>query len=142
MHHYGGGYSDIKRTTGSWVKAFDDMDETTWANGYLEIHPAHIAYTPHRPLWKILIGNCAFIFRSHTLLSEMVYADVNMVLDSKLSALKKNPAVSLLEGSESGSGYPVEWNELMGRIFHRIQPAFLDRRIKTSVPRPDVSNYR
>ena len=142
MHHFGGGYSDIKRTGGSWVKAFDDMDESTGVNGYQEIHPDHIAYPPHRPLWNILIGNGAFIFKPRTLISEFFYNEVNAVLDSKLSALKRNPAVSPLEGSESGSGYPLEWNELMGRIFHRIQPAFLDRRIKTSVPYPDLDNYR
>jgi hypothetical protein len=142
MHHHGGGYSDIKRTGGSWVKAFDDMDETTWVNGYQEIHIDHIAYLPHRPLWNILIGNCAFIFKPRTPFSELFCNEVHRLLDKKLPDLKKNPARTPRDCSESGSGYPIEWNELMGRIFHRIQPAFLDDRIKRSVPYPDISNYQ
>jgi len=28
MHFYGGGYSDIKRSSGSWLKAFDDLENS------------------------------------------------------------------------------------------------------------------
>ena len=36
MHHYGGGYSDIKATTGSWVNAFNKLkqNENTWIVGF------------------------------------------------------------------------------------------------------------
>jgi hypothetical protein len=141
MHHFGGGYSDIKRAGGSWVKAFEDMDETTWVNGYQEIHPEHIAHTPHRDMWSRLIGNGAFIFRPHTPISELFYSEVRRILDAKLGDLKKNPATTPCDCSELGNGYPLGWNEILGRIFHRIQPLFFDQ-MKASVPYPDCSNYR
>lgn len=141
MHHFGGGYSDIKRTGGSWVKAFDEMDETTWINGYQEIHPEHIGHAPHRDLWHKLIGNCAFIFRHHSSISELFYSEVHKILDAKLTDLKKNPATTPRDCSELGNGYPIGRNEILGRIFHRIQPLFFDR-MKTSVPYPDCSNYQ
>ena len=47
MHFYGGGYSDIKRSSGSWLKAFDDLENSDkWINGYSEITPLHIAGPP------------------------------------------------------------------------------------------------
>lgn len=141
MHHIGGGYSDIKRPGGSWSKAFDDMDEHTWVNGYQEVHPDHIGYTPHCGLWQTLIGNGSFIFRPHTPLSEMFYNEVHMLLDAKLPELKRHPATSPRDHAGSGSGYPIEWNEMLGRIFHRIQPMFLAH-MKTSVPYPVCDDYQ
>jgi hypothetical protein len=38
MHHYGGGYSDIKKTLGSWITFFDQIndDDNLYAIGYGE----------------------------------------------------------------------------------------------------------
>lgn len=44
MHHYGGGYCDIKEITSSWESSFDDMnDDLIYINGYQEIGPHGVA---------------------------------------------------------------------------------------------------
>ena len=47
MHHYGGGYSDIKNVQGSWVGFFNFLESTDKFDviGYQEQHPDHIANT-------------------------------------------------------------------------------------------------
>jgi hypothetical protein len=39
MNFYGGGYSDIKKTTGSWKKSFEDLRNSEyWICGYKELN--------------------------------------------------------------------------------------------------------
>ena len=42
---------------------------------------------------------------------------------------------------EDGNGYPIEWNEMLGRIFHKELINYLPN-ILYSVPRPITENYR
>jgi hypothetical protein len=45
------------------------------------------------------------------------------------------------ESKEKNPDYPIEWNEMLGRIFHRILVKYLDKILYT-VPYPITSNYR
>ena len=42
------------------------------------------------------------------------------LLDNKFDDLKSNPSTNFRDCKELGNGYPIEWNEMLGRIFHRI----------------------
>ena len=46
MHHYGGGYADIKRQTGSWKKFFDQInnDKNIWMIGLGGFNPPSKAF--------------------------------------------------------------------------------------------------
>jgi hypothetical protein len=144
MHFYGGGYSDIKGTPMSWINAFDDMRKhpNAYINGYPEKHPYDVAYGPVTHLYTKLIGNGAYIVRSNTEFTNEWFSEMSSLLDKKLPLLKQmkiNPDVAINESSE----YPIEWNEMLGRIFHRILEKYIDTgRILYTVPYPVTVNYR
>jgi hypothetical protein len=63
------------------------------------------------------------------------------LLDDKFANLKANPSTSPQDSAEKGSGYPLEWNEMLGRIFHRVIYNYLDK-LNFDVPMPVFSDYR
>ena len=142
MNFYGGGYSDIKKTTGSWKSSFDTLAKSDkWICGYAEPGPAGIAYEPVKDNWQELIGNGAYICKPNTPLTNEWYNDMIQLLDGKLEALKKNPAIFPQNSAEKGTGYPIEWNEMNGRIFHRLIYKYKDH-IMNTLPISIFQNYR
>lgn len=142
MNYIGGGYSDIKKTTGSWKKSFDDLAiSDKWICGYKEVGPGGVAYAPHADKWKELIGNGAYICKPNTPLTNEWYNSMVDLIDTKLEELKKNPAKGPQNVLGSGSGYPLEWNEMLGRIFHRVIYNYKDK-IMNTLPISIFSNYR
>jgi len=145
MHFLGGGYSDIKETSGSWRKSFDDLESSDkWANGYREIGPDGVAFHPGdeqlRNKWESLIGLCSFIFKPKTPLTHKWYDAMIALMDKHLEQLQKNPAKHPQNSQETGSGYPIEWNEF-NRIFHKLMAEHTDKILQT-VPIVLTSNYR
>ncbi len=141
MNFIGGGYSDIKNTTGSWIESFDKLyNSDKLAIGYKEL-PGGSAYCPTIDTWKVLIGNGAYIFKPNTEFTNKWYNEMIKLLDSKLEELKKNPASNPRDyfGFE-GSKYPLEWNEMLGRIFHRISFGFRNKYFNT-LPKPIFKNF-
>jgi hypothetical protein len=145
MRHYGGGYSDIKIPNGSWVQAFETMqnDPEIWINGYHESNPDAIAFKPASHLWERLPGNGAYVIRPQT---EFVIGWTNRqaaVLDTKLEALRENPSTQPDCCIEyvPGTKYPLHWNEILGRIFHEEAAKYIDR-IEFDIPLPDFNYYR
>ena len=66
MHFHGGGYSDIKKTTGSWVSAFEKLiNSDKLINGYREVKGG-VAYEPFANDWSKIVGNCAYICKPRT----------------------------------------------------------------------------
>ena len=64
------------------------------------------------------------------------------LLDSKLPLLKQNPSTFPQDRSDIGSPYPLAWNEMLGRIFHKICAEYTDN-ILSTLPRPKaIGNYR
>jgi len=120
MHFYGGGYSDIKQTTGSWIHCFYIMMNTEkLACGYAEIEGGP-AVPELREEWQKLIGNGAYIFKPNTKFTKKWYDTMIYLLDEKYEELKEHPATNPQDRRENGSGYPIEWNEMLGRIVHKI----------------------
>lgn len=141
MNFYGGGYSDIKETTSSWKESFNTLSNSDkWMIGYKEINGG-VAYQPYVNEWKELIGNCAYICKPQTPLTKEWYSEMLELLDNKLERLKLNPATQPRDCSEaSGGKYPIEWNEMLGRIFHKINYKHKDMVLNT-LPLPKFNNY-
>jgi len=141
MNFLGGGYSDIKRTTGSWKKSFDDLKNSDkWVCGYKEV-AGGVAYKPLHDKHEELIGNGAYICKKNTTLTNEWYDSMIALLDSKLNDLKLHPAKNPQDKHESGSGYPIEWNEMLGRIFHKVCYKYKDKLMNT-LPISIFKDYR
>jgi len=135
MNFHGGGYSDIKRPSGDWANAFDALDASdAWINGYPEIEGG-AAFGA----WQELIGNGAYICKPHTPLTEEWYSTMIALLDTKLEQLIQHPSTHPRDCSEH-SEYPIGWNEMLGRIFHRVASKYKDKLLRT-VPMPQCWSY-
>jgi hypothetical protein len=150
MHHYGGGYSDVKRTTASWVASFEELRASPGLQicGYPEI-PGGVA-VPGLEAWQEhLIGNCAYVARPRTLFTALWRARVHELLDERLSALRDFAATQPAGVPpdccrEVDPAYPIEWNEMLGRIFHQVNfyVAALPGAVSRSLPTSSFSDYR
>ena len=141
MHFHGGGYSDIKNTTGSWKKSFIDLETNNyWICGYAEIEGG-VAYQPYSDKWFELIGNCAYICKPNTKLTSEWYNEMIKLLDMKLPELKLNPSKYPQDAKSEYSNYPIEWNEMLGRIFHKITYKYKEYILNT-LPISIFNNYR
>jgi hypothetical protein len=142
MHFHGGGYTDIKDTTGSWRLAFDVFERSDkWIAGYPEI-PGGVAYPPLASCFKELIGCCAFLCKPRTPLTTEWYTSMIAVLDEKLETLRKYPSTHPQDCSETSNGqYPIAWAEMLGTIFHRVCYKHKNK-LQIILPVSKFSNYR
>ena len=128
MHHYGGGYTDIKKTTQDWNMYFDKLNNSDkWALGYQEIRGGVASGNPKLyNAYKELIGNGSYIFRKNTSFTNEWINRLHNKLDEKLELLKLNPAIdyrdkhgrTLTDGSISK--YPLAWAEILGSLFCEV----------------------
>ena len=132
MHHYGGGWADIKHTGADWRPHFATLRRSNaLALGYQEI-PDGI---PHikgplgdelRTNYKENIGLCAFIFKRDNELTAMWLKSLHETLDSLHDKLKNNPSTHPQDSTEMllpcgrKSTYPVSWSGILGDIFHPL----------------------
>lgn len=154
MHHFGGGYTDLKLTSKSWSPFFEKLRNSgKYALGYTEIGPHGIPHVegPYgdeiRSNYKDTIGLCAFIFKKQTELTHAWYQQTVRILDDKLEALKQNPARHPQDqfGARFEDGtfstYPIKWAQILGEIFH---PLVYQQ--KTTILHDDIApifyNYR
>ena len=137
MHFYGGGYSDIKLPSGSWSAAFEQMraDDSIVLNGYHEDGPWDIGNEHVRHLWSLLPGNCAYIVRPGTQFTRDWYEGMIKIMDSKLVELRLHPAPHPRACKREGSGYPIVWDEILGRHFHQVASNYVESLLFT-VPKP------
>ena len=150
MNFYGGGYCDIKCISEDWSGYFDitEKDPEAWICGYKEI-PYGVAYKPFNDKWNELIGNGAYICRKQTPLTIEWYAEMVSFLDGKLEDLIKYPAKHPYDSKDFGdgrywgvkTGYPIEWNEMLGRIFHRISYKYKEHLLRILPGFPQIA-YR
>jgi hypothetical protein len=148
MHFHGGGYSDIKRCSGDWNPAFDYMrdNKNMLINSYHESGPDGVAGdAATKALWKEIPGNCAYIIRADTDFTREWYTTMIGLLEKKLESLKAHPATNPQSTPENTPGYPIQWTEMLGDIFHPLSAKFRDR-IAFTVPPPVIykhySEYR
>jgi len=152
MHCRGGGYTDIKQCHYDWNYYFDLLDNSDKEFiGCKQYTPKHIAYSPYKDYYDFLVGVNCFIFKKNTAFSKLWFETTNSVMDAKIIELVKNPGtyhhravtggVQGLPGVHSSSEYPFLWNELLGRIFHKLQYENLGTFLY-DLPFPDTTNYR
>lgn len=156
MHHYGGGYTDIKHTQRAWRPFFEQLQSAPDCDGlgYTEIGPNGVARLPPpmgdelRANYQRLVGLCAFVFRKQSRFTSAWFAATEALLDSKLDALRANPArhpqdqtnAPFTDGTRSP--YPLAWTELLGNIFHPLVLQMHERIVHDSSIAPAFSNYR
>ncbi len=151
MHHFGGGYADIKFTDSDWTNAHKELSESdAYCVGYQEIGWRGVAivrnpFTYARLLinHQQLIGNGAYLFRPQTALTYEWFSQLTNRLNYLRPALLKNPARHPedyfgrnLDGSRSR--YPVRWTFLLGDIFHPLCLKYASK-IKRSLPMPSFN---
>ena len=154
MHHYGGGYSDIKYTEAHWESYFVQLEQSqeSLALGYTELADG----MPHltgpqgdmvRKAHQEIIGLCAFIFKPNTDLTSTWYRRLHELLDQKLELLEAHPGKFALDQKGlilpdgQASLYPLRWAEILGEILH---PLFYENRnklIKAPIA-PKFHSYR
>jgi len=159
MHHYGGGYSDIKNVHGSWIGFFKFLKNTDKFDvvGYQEQHPDHIANTmldDFEPTdnstlkmnYNLLIGCGAFICKPKTNFTSEWLSKVTEKLSQYYELLKKNPATHPRDHRHPSTPssevkYPLYWSGLLGNIFHPLSFKYSDRIIR-ELHYPIMHNYQ
>ena len=144
MHHLGGGYSDIKKTSASWRKSFEDLDasDSSYVNGYPELNADCVAmvggdlYLALRANYQKVVGCSAFMCKSNTPFTEEWYNSVNNILDILMPYLVESPAKHpqekfgmIIDGRPSK--YPLRWTEILGNVFHPLCLKYSDNIIQT-----------
>jgi hypothetical protein len=160
MHHYGGGYHDIKfHNNIPWTTFFEaaDNDSSIWVTGIREHSSGGIACDEgHRRYpetwtcdqvksnWENLVSNGAYIIKRNTTLTQQWMKRANDVLDSKLELLKLHPPpwsrCCLAPFTPESVAYPIRWAELHGEIFHPLQHIYSDH-IRYNLPRWTSESY-
>ena len=149
MHFYGGGYCDIKKTDGSWLAAFEEMEnsgEDIFCCGYPEIGENGVAHSSLRSEWQKLIGNCSYIFKPNTEFTKEWYSTMLQLLDEKIEDLREyyvvcGGKVHPQENYYKENGYPIGWSEMLGNIFHPLVFKYHTQLLRI-LPSPDFTNYR
>lgn len=149
MHFYGGGYADIKLFKESWLPYVKKLEnDNTWVIGYREVENGTAVLDDNKELsnkmkkdYKKLIGNCAYIFKPNTQITQEWYNTMIKKMDDKLNDLKKYPARNPQEVYSKEYPYPLKWTELLGNIFHPLVYKYTDH-IDKSLPSPIINNYR
>ena len=141
MNFYGGRYSDIKGTRDSWKTHFNDLlNSNKWVCGYPEVNGG-VAYNPLIHKWSELVGNGCYICKPNTPFTNEWYNEMIELLDKKMELLKENPATNTRDCFEISKKYPIEWNEMLGRIFHKYNYKYKEY-FSNELPMCICENYR
>lgn len=146
MHHYGGGYTDIKRHINNWQPAFESINQSSnYVLGYREVGYIGVAERKGRigcdlqNYWRIIAGNGAYICRPYTPFTFEWYTELNKRMDFYYDELVKNPG----DIFGKNEGYPIPWNRILGAIFHPLCLKYHDRIILSDIVKPDFTyQYR
>ena len=150
LHFYGGGYSDIKKPLGSWKISFEEIEksgenEDILGCGYPEIGENGVAHSDYKTEWFKLIGNGAYIFKPNTTFTKKWYSTMLSLLDTKLERLRDYYYLvcsgNIHPQASTEDGYPIEWNEMLGRIFHPLVYKY-HTQILHCLPCQEFTDYR
>jgi hypothetical protein len=147
MHHYGGGYTDIKTLPEAIDTLYDELSDNDekWILGYPEINIKSVVDLGNNRLgWDLkkqyrhLLGNCAYICKSHSPFTTEWYSELHRRLDSHYDQLQTHPGNTLGDNA----GYPLGWTSILGEIFHPLCLKYSEKTIQSKQIRPLLRNYR
>jgi hypothetical protein len=147
MHHYGGGYSDVKSCRCNWTSSFELLEKNPekWILGYREVGKRGVAQVENREIrvdlienWHILIGNGAYICRANTPFTAQWYSELHRRMDHYFDELVKNPG-NIMGDNE---GYPIPWTRILGEIFHPLCLKYNQKIIFSNCVKPILKKYR
>lgn len=148
MYFYGGGYSDLKPNSFDWNPYFDKLFSSSCSViGYREVSAEDIASFRKSSKTKRyiqnnfsnFIGNGHYIFKPKTEIAYLWLQEIHNILDNKLLELMQQPGHI---GYSKIKGYPIDWSEICGRIFHKLQYKSTFKNILYGMPFPIIENYR
>jgi hypothetical protein len=156
LHHYGGGWHDIKPTKVNFQHVWDVFnDPEVYFVGRPEIKggPAQVSDIQGRWMpdhWPDLVGCGWWVGRPNTPLSYDMYLGINDLLDKNYEALKKYPAKTPFDKKKkpaipwlpfifnSKKGYPLPWT-VFGNIFHPLNYKYRAH-VKNTLPADELYN--
>ena len=121
MHHFGGGYADIKSYSknNNWKQCFRYINtyQDIWGIGVEEIMGGASIKELNTPLnvRKLLSTGC-FIFRPHTEFTSLWYTRLVKKIEERYAELEASPSIDPFGGKD----YPIRWAEILGDLFHRL----------------------
>lgn len=130
LHHYGGGYSDLKRLRGPWRSPLDRLRTSDgWLLGNPLTAPAWAGEAPGRlgthlrRYYRQIASESTLIAKSHSPLTAEWLREVERRLDYYAPALAES------EGGIWGraSDYPISWTGLLGDVLHPLCLKHRDR---------------
>lgn len=144
MHHYGGGWHDIKATEQSYAEVWSIFeDENIWivgrketAKGAAKVYTQNGDYIPN--FYKDLIAVPSWVARPNTKFSEEMLEGIESIINSNKEILQKYPAKHPREKKLPNTNflkkvfniakflyqkrslhYPLDWT-LFGNVFHPL----------------------
>ena len=137
LHHYGGGYHDVKYREKSWINEWDTFkDKKIWIKTRRETQPFYIGYDIDNPETKFIqdkfneLGTMGYVIcRQKTKYTKELLEKIHSKLDFHYENLKKNPSekpegyyadTPFEKVSNVGCSYPLRWLELMGEHYHLL----------------------
>ena len=145
MHHFGGGYSDIKECQSSWQPYFDKLNSSNhYILGYPELKKNDVARLDGqlgqdlKANFSKIIGNVAYICRPNTPFTQEWYAELLHRMDFYADKLEQN------RGNIWGDneGYPIAWTNILGDIFHPLCLKYMQKIGYENHLCPSLENYR
>lgn len=147
MHHYGGGYTDIKPCSYSWIPYFNQLEESdAFGIGAEEdegpLSTPLIIRDEYGDKWPDMISNDMYIFKPRTEFTNLWYTEMMNRMDTYLENLKNHPARESREAADTYvTNYPIRWAGILAEIFHPLCVKYTDKILKT-MPYPSRENYR
>jgi hypothetical protein len=153
LHHYGGGWHDIKPTKVSYLPSWDEFDNPEiYCVGKPEIKggPAKVfdqfgLWMPD--YWTKLVATNRWVGRANTPFSQELYNEVNQFLDENSEDLKMNPAKHAYDKKKNklfawfsgeNNRYPLPWT-VFGNIFHPLNYKYRQH-FKQTLPADETEN--
>jgi hypothetical protein len=155
MYFYGGGYTDVKPNEFDWDPYFDKLFlSRADAIGYAEKREVDLAIYPNtdeeknfvKNNYQKFMGNGHYIFKPKTDIAFRWITEIHKKMDNNYNNLVNNPGVTVHVTDpryrETRKDYPFEWNEIGGRILHRLQYEYRLENILTDMPFTNNASYR
>jgi len=157
LHHYGGGYHDIKYRNQPWDGQWEDFADTNvWIKGRREQCAMYIGYNVDQPnetrfvqaYYKELVTMGWCICRANTLYTKRLLEYIEGKLSFHILKLREFPSTcqtgyyaNCTSAKVPDNGYPLRWLELMGEKFHSLMFEF-KAHIAFGLPDADMRSYK